>query len=131
MRLKWIALALALAGCAAETMNGLVGTDITQAVASYGPPVNSFDTPDGRKAFQWRFDKTVAMPTFTSMTGYGSGSAYDNGYSVNYSGTGTASAVTTGGGMFEKRCFYTLYAQPNANRSYTVTGYEPPKMGCL
>ena len=131
MRVKWIVLAVALAGCAAQTMNGLVGSDIAQAVASYGPPVNSFDMPDGSKAFQWRFDKTVAMPTYTTATGYSSGSAYGVGNSVNYSGTGSASATTTGGGFFEKHCFYTLYARPNANRSYTVTGFEPPKVGCL
>ncbi len=95
-------------------MGELVGKDVTQVAIQYGPPVASYDLPDGRKAFQWRMDTAMMMPTTTTVTGYGN----------------TATAYTTGGGISTSTCFYTLYAVPNAAKSFTVTGFEPPNAFC-
>ena len=117
-----VVLIFALFGCAAEVMNGFVGKDVSQAVAQYGPPINAYDLPDGRRAFQWRIDKAMVMPTTTTFNGYGT----NYGYGTAVSG----SAMTTGGYMGNKACFYTLYTKGSGNR-WTVVGYEPPRPGCM
>lgn len=108
--------ALSLIGaCAEQVMNSFVGKDITEAVTSYGPPVASFDLPDGRTAFQWRIDSAFVAPTTTNI--YGTGNM--------------ATAYTYGGGVMSKQCFYTLFAKPNPRKSFTIVGYAPPRVGCL
>lgn len=117
-----LALILIVSGCAEQVMSGFVGKDISAVVAQYGPPANAYDMPDGRRAFQWRIDKALVMPTTTTYQGYG------NSYGYGTSLTGTA--TTTGGYMGSRACFYTLYATGSGNR-WTVAAYEPPRMGCL
>lgn len=109
---------LFLAGCASDIMETFVGKDITEVQLQYGPPINSIAMPDGRKAFQWRFDSTAMMPMTTNYTAYGSGSMV--------SGT----AYSYGGGMYTTTCFYTFFAKPNSNKSYTVVGFQPPSLEC-
>ncbi len=106
--------ALAVSGCASQIMGELVGKDVSQVVVQYGPPVNAFDMPDGRKAFQWRMDSAFFMPTTTTVTTYGN----------------VATAYNSGGGVFSNTCFHTLYAEPNAAKSYTVVDFEPPRLDC-
>ena len=113
--LKYATIAvIILSGCASAVMDGLVGKDISEVVVQYGPPINQIEMPDGRTAFQWKMNSSYAMPTTTNIYGYG-----------NY-----ATATTYGGGIVSQSCYYTLYAAKNANNSYTVTGFEPPKMSC-
>lgn len=109
---------LALAGCASQIMEGFVGKDISEVQLQYGPPINVMDLPDGRKAFQWRFDSTTYMPVTTNYTAYGSGNMV--------SGT----AYSYGGGAFTTPCFYTLFAKPNAKKSFTVVGFQQPRLDC-
>ncbi len=103
-----------MVGCASDIMQGMVGKDVTEVIAERGPPMNVFDMPDGRKAFQWKIDSTYMMPSNTTVTAYGN----------------TATAITTGGGMFDSTCFYTLYGKPNPQKSYTVVGFQPPNAMC-
>jgi hypothetical protein len=103
-----------LAGCASQIMGDMVGKDVNQIVAQYGPPVNSFDLPDGRRAFQWRLDSAYVMPTTTTFTGYGN----------------VATAFNSGGAIISNACYYTLYTKPNPQKSYTVVSFEPPRMDC-
>lgn len=107
-----------LSACASDIMGSMVGQDVTQVMAKYGPPVNSFDTPDGRKAFQWRMENSIIMPTTTTANVYGFG---------NYA---TGTATTTGGYLGNQVCFYTLYAQPAPGGRMTVVGFEPPNAMC-
>jgi hypothetical protein len=111
-------LAVFLAGCASQIMGEMVGKDVSQVVAQYGPPVNSFDTPDGRRAFQWRMDNAVVMPTTTTANAYAYG---------NYA---TGTATTTGGYMGTNVCWYTLYAKKNGKTGWIITGFEPPRLDC-
>lgn len=118
--------ALALAGCATQVMNEMVGKDISEIQVKYGPPVNVMKMPDGRTAFQWRMDQSFSMPTYaTSST---TGNLYGTGNYATYSGMTTTQVH--GGGVFNQTCFYTLYAQKNPRKSYTVTSYEPPTFDC-
>lgn len=118
MRFLMLPVLLTLAACASQVMEGFVGIDVTEVQLQYGPPVAVLDMPDGRKAFQWRFDSTTMMPMTTTYSGVTSG---------NWT---TATAYTSGGGIFSTPCFYTLFAKPNANKSYTVVGFQPPKLDC-
>lgn len=118
MKKLLIVVCLFVAGCASQVMEGFVGKDITEVQLQYGPPINAIDMPDGRKAFQWRFDSTTMMPMTTNYTAYGSGNIV--------SGT----AYSYGGGVFTTPCFYTLFARPNSNKSYTVVGFQKPSLEC-
>lgn len=118
MRFLVLPILLLLPACASQVMENLVGKDVTEVQLQYGPPVNVLDMPDGRKAFQWRFASTYMMPVTTSYTGVTNGNLT------------TGSAFTSGGGVFTTPCFYTLFARPNNNNSYTVVGFQPPTMDC-
>ena len=52
-----LGLVLAVGGCsvAATKMNSYIGGPIQMAVADYGRPHDTFDMPDGSKAYQWYF----------------------------------------------------------------------------
>lgn len=106
--------AMLLSGCAEEVLKSYTGNDISQAIIKNGPPINVMKLPDGRTAFQWREDQSTVMPSYTNIYGYG-----------NF-----ATAMTTGGGIATTRCIYTLYGLPNAQKSFTVVGYEPPPLEC-
>lgn len=118
MRRSFLVLAFAVAGCASQIMEGFVGKDVSEVQLQYGPPINVLDMPDGRKAFQWRQDSAMLMPTTTHYTGYQSGNLING------------SAYTSGGGLFTNTCFYTLFAKANANKSYTVVGFQKPTLDC-
>ncbi|MFG6564917.1 hypothetical protein ACGYLI_11930 [Sulfitobacter sp. 1A13421] len=107
-------LIIALTGCASQIMQGYVGKDITDAVLDYGPPTNVLELPDGRVAFQWNRSSSYTAPTTTNIYGYG-----------NY-----ATATTYGGGTTFYECLYTLFAKPNAQKSYTVVGFKEPTLMC-
>ena len=107
-----------LSGCATSVMQGYVGQDVTQVMLERGPPVNVFELPDGRTAFQWQLTTGTVMPTTTTFTGASAG------------GFSTGQAFTTGGGLLSQTCTYTLYGQENPQGSYTVVGFEPPAFGC-
>ena len=98
-------------------MGEMVGKDVSQVVAKYGPPVNVYDTPDGRRAFQWRMENSYVTPTTTNLNVY------------NYGGMTTGYATTTGGYAGTEVCFYTLYAT-GSGKKWTVTGFEPPRAAC-
>ncbi len=108
---------LTVTGCASEIMGGMVGQDVTQVVTRYGPPINVFDLPDGRRAFQWRTDDAIVMPTTTTYNAYGYGNMV------------SGSAMTTGGYLGSQTCFYTLYGKPNG-KSWTIIGFEKPTLAC-
>ena len=99
-------------------MQNFVGKDVSQVVAQYGPPVNVYDAPDGRKAFQWQLNSAVVMPNTTTYN------AYNNGNMT------TGTATTSGGYLGTNTCFYTLYAVPAGENRWTVTGFEPPRLAC-
>jgi len=118
----FVAVLLVLSGCASQIMGEMVGKDISQVVAQYGPPANVYDAPNGQKAFQWRMENSYVMPTTTTFNGYGS----NYGYGSYVSG----SATTTGGYLGTDICFYTLYAKASGKNRWTITGFEPPRAAC-
>ena len=118
MRPTFLVVVFALAGCASQIMEGFVGKDISEVQLQYGPPVNVMDMADGSKAFQWRINSVMAMPSTTTYPGYTSGNLT------------TGTAYTSGGGLISSTCFYTLFAKANANKSYTVVGFQKPRLDC-
>ncbi len=118
MRLIPVLSLLVVASCASAIMEGFVGKDLREVQLEYGPPINAFEMPDGRTAFQWRFDSTTMMPMTTSYSGVASGNWV------------TGTATTYGGGVFSTPCFYTLFGTPNSNDSYTIVGFQRPKLDC-
>lgn len=95
-------------------MEGFVGKDISEVYVQYGPPMNRFEMPDGRHAFQWHIQEEFFMPSTTTINTYG----------------GMATAQTYGGGIYSNSCYYTLYAKPNSAKSFTVVGFEQPRIDC-
>ena len=118
MKMTPLAFFVVLASCASQIMEGFVGKDVTEVALQYGPPLAAFDMPDGRKAFQWRMDSAYTMPSTTTYTGVASGNLI------------TGTAQTYGGGVQTNACFYTLFAEPNKNNSYTVVGFQKPRLDC-
>ena len=49
------ALGVLLAGCVSTGMKKLVGQPIEEAFISYGQPENTFEFPDGRRVYQFRW----------------------------------------------------------------------------
>jgi len=105
---------LGLIGCASEILKSYVGKDLSVVMLDYGPPQNKFKMPDGTIAFQWIRSTGVAMPTTSNVTGYGN----------------TATVTTYGGGYSSWECAYTLFGKPNNQNSYTIVGYQQPKIDC-
>ena len=62
IRIISLALAILLAGCVSTYMKQFVGKDIHEVMIADGPPIHSFDLPDGRRAFQWRMGAGSATP---------------------------------------------------------------------
>lgn len=118
MRYILLTALLAVAGCASDIMENFVGQDVSTAVLRYGPPVNVFDLPDGRRAFQWKMNSSYYVPQTTTFNAYGTGS-YVSG-----------SSTTTGGYAATQTCFYTIFGLPNTNDSYTITGFQKPRLAC-
>ena len=95
-------------------MQGYVGKDVTEIVVDHGPPSNVFEMPDGRFAFQWSETASYTEPTNTTINSYGS----------------YAYATTYGGYTSSWECFYTFFAKPNPQNSYTVVGFKQPNWEC-
>lgn len=51
---------LLVAGCATSVMQGLVGKDLNQVVAKYGPPANTLEAGERGTAYQWQLGKTLS-----------------------------------------------------------------------
>ncbi|MCV2881991.1 hypothetical protein [Actibacterium sp. XHP0104] len=118
LRIVAVAVAFFVSGCASQIMESYVGKDITEVIVKYGPPMNMLEMPDGRKAFQWRVDSNVVLPSTTTYN------------ATTYGNVTTGYATTTGGYVGSSRCVYTLYAKENAQDSFTVIGYEKPTLMC-
>lgn len=122
------AFAVVLSGCAdqmAALMGGTkveslmqqaIGSDVTSIIARYGQPTNSFDTPDGRRAFQWVINQA-----------HNTGSTYQAQY---YPALNMAMGTSSGSRTTYSGCVFTIYGQRNSYGSYTVVGYEKPRPSC-
>jgi hypothetical protein len=128
MKGLWIAagmmICVALAGCASSTMKSYVGHNVADVALDYGPPVNAFDTPDGRRAFQWRLDfEHVPLPTYANsdaqVTRYGE-MAWIKTRTPIY-----------GGQPISGRCVYTLFGAWNATaQGWMIHEYRRPNYLC-
>ncbi|MGO4713497.1 hypothetical protein [Bradyrhizobium sp. 2TAF24] len=108
---------LLLAGCASDIMKGYVGQPIEAAIADYGPPINSFDLGDGRRAFQWRQVHNDVVPGRSRVD------IRDTRYGERRVETHTPGYVES------RECFYTLYATPRDGRWF-VTDFRKPTLMC-
>lgn len=127
MRVRGILLAgaLLLSGCATAIMESYVGKPIQQAIIDRGPPDVVMDMPDGRRAFQWRIDSSVRMPTTTHGQAniYAPPGAFTN---INYNQT------TYGGNVINTTCRYTMYATyDEAQQTWIFVGFEKPRLDCM
>lgn len=121
MRIFTLIMALSticLTGCASTIMKGYVSRDISSVVANYGPPANSYDLPNGQRAFQWKITDTSYVPETIT---------YDD---QNGRGYNSGSTVLSGGFVKETSCFYTFYASAAEQGGWTITGFEKPSFEC-
>lgn len=123
-RLLIATLALALAGCATQVLEGYVGKPIQSVMIERGMPSMILDLPGGRRAYQWTIVHVGVMPTTTygQVNIYAPPGAFAQ---ANYSQT------TTGGQMLSDTCRYTLYARWDARvSSWMVESFEKPSWMC-
>ena len=109
---------ISISGCASTIMKGYVARDISSVVANYGPPINSFDHPNGQRAFQWEIVDTSYVPETVTYDDLG-GRGYNRGTSTR-----------SGGYVKETACFYTFYASAAPNGGWIITGFEKPSFDC-
>lgn len=109
---------LALSACASQIMKSFVGRDVASVIARYGPYENTFNMPDGRRAFQWKMVETSMIPFESTV---------DEVMTRN----GSSERVRSSGGYWnEETCFYTVYALPSGENDWTIVGYEKPDFDC-
>ncbi len=95
--------------CASTHMKQFLGKDVRYIAVEDGPPVNVFDMPDNRRAFQYLWGGgSYVVPTTTTS----SGQVQLVGDSVYY----TEEKVETGGVVVESDgCLLTYFAEWDAN----------------
>ena len=103
-RLVVVAASLLLATCVSTHMRQFIGRDIRYVAVDSGRPVNVFDMPDGRRAFQYYWGGgTVPVPAVTTTDG----EIQLVGDEVWY----TETAVQVAGGVIESEgCLITYFA---------------------
>lgn len=99
-------------------MEGYVGRDISSVVANYGTPIQSYDLPNGLRAFQWEIVDTSYVPETVTYE--------ESGNRRSSRGVSTRS----GGYVSEQVCYYTFYAQPAPRGGWTIVNFEKPSFDC-
>jgi hypothetical protein len=92
---------------AALSPDSPIGRKLDDIVAINGPPSDSRDLPDGRRAYQWQSSSISAT--------------------VAPARKGEIRAV----GASRTTCFYTLYAKADAKGVMKVVGADDPGPGCM
>lgn len=124
-----VAIAMALSGCASSIMQSYVGKDINEVIMDYGAPINSFDMPDGKRAFQWHDTVTYQSPAIVNTYNNGAGTTLQSGSLYTHSYRGNSTSVITPGYSNTDHCFYTLFAE-KIGKQWIVTGFRKPRLAC-
>jgi hypothetical protein len=116
-----------LAGCASQIMQNYVGKPLSDAVSDYGPPVYSFDTGPGERAFLWSMNNSFVLPGTTTTNA--SVAVYGNTAQL-YGTTTTNPPVSV-----SQQCTYAVYAKRTRSdiegpAAWTVTGFKKPRIDC-
>jgi hypothetical protein len=114
------AIAILLAGCAADTMRSYIGQDIRAVELTYGPPVNEIDLGNGTHAFQWSKTSVSTTPVSAVTT-----------TEKDKKGRKTTETQFIGGDQSVTKCLYTFIAtwNPQGN-GWVVTGIREPSFDC-
>lgn len=115
-----------LTGCATEIMQGYVGRPVEAAMARYGRPDDTFDLPDGRRAFQWIEVETSTSPGYAVTR-----TRRERGDDGGHRPSRTTRTEYTPPSETANRCVYTLYGRRDPQTSgWVVDGFAPPALGC-
>lgn len=107
MRLSILVAAIALAACASTEMKPYVGRPIEDVLLAYGPPAQTIDMADGRRAYQFPWGGTA-------------GAAVNVGSGLSVFAAGSNS-----------RCLLTFIASKSDDGRFVVDGYRtPPQSAC-
>jgi len=117
-----LATLLCSAGCVSTHMKKYIGKDVRYIAVEDGPPVNVFDMPDGRRAFQYRWGGgQYVVPKTTTAQGQvqlvGDGGYYSE------------QKVESGGFVVESQgCLITYFGEWNAaKKGWIVVDISYPK----
>jgi len=114
---------VALSGCAQRAMKSYIGHNVADVTLDYGQPVNAFDLPDGRRAFQWRLGFKHVKPSYAN--GRGPVMRYGE---MTWTSTHTP---IYGGQSLPGECIYTLFATwHDGGPGWTVTDMRKPPYVC-
>lgn len=112
-----------VAGCASQIMSGYIGQSVQEAMLDYGPPINSFDMPDGSRAFQWVLTSSYVQPTTISQSGNVQTSGNDLSWMSN--------TRITGGQQVTNACAYTMLARwIDASKAWVFYDFRKPRFLC-
>ena len=110
---------VALGGCVSTTMKQSVGLPIEEAYMRHGRPVNEFDLPDGRRAFQFRVGGgTATLPQYGTAT------------ATTVGATTTVSTMTTPGMVHSEGCLTTLIAAKRGTGWVVEESRVPKQLVC-
>lgn len=113
----FVAIVLALTGCASDIMKNYIGQPVESVVLDYGPPTAVVDLGQGERAYQWRKISTNAV------SGTSSGEVRQTKHGTVYEETETPGYIE------RQECFYTFYARSSGGRWF-ITNFRQPKLEC-
>ena len=81
----------------------------------YGPPINTFDMGNGKRAFQWIMNNSYTTPSYAQTNGSATTAGLvTNSNTVNYQTWISLNTVITGGQTINNQCVY-LYSEVGTN----------------
>ena len=125
MRHVWLLTALFLTGCVSTYMSGYVGKDIHEVFMTEGQPVNVFDMPDGRRAYQYIFGTVIGSTTGTQASEIKSETSGGNTANKKVTTTGNKSAAYVSSG-----CLVTYIARKQGDAWIVEDFRYPSRVVC-
>lgn len=99
-----------IGGCATtekyeENLRSWVGRDISNLIASWGYPSNSFKLPNGNTVYQYNYQRSYTTPiTYNTVSNYNTNNYAINNPSYGTYTTGSTKTYQTGGQTFNYWC---------------------------
>jgi hypothetical protein len=126
LRLAATVILVALSGCASQTLQSYIGKDVRELELENGPPINTIDFDDGRRAFQWSVTSTYTSPVRAHTTTI-STPAIEGSPTL----PPTTTTAVTGGHTSTSTCLYTVFAKKDeATSAWIVVDFKKPSWDC-
>jgi hypothetical protein len=125
-RIAVTVIVVSLCGCASQTLKSYIGKDVRDIELEIGPPINTIDFDDGRRAFQWSVTSSYTSPVHAHTT-------TTTPAAIGGSPTlpATSTTTVTGGHTSLSTCLYTVFAVRDESKSaWIVVDFKKPSWDC-